>query len=41
MRENPGSSNLVPRVLIVLHDLAMVAFVWVGLRWLAKRQRPW
>ena len=36
MRENPGSSSLVPRVLIVLHDLAMVAFVWVGLRWLAS-----
>jgi FlaA1/EpsC-like NDP-sugar epimerase len=36
MRENPGNSNLVPRVLIVLHDLAMVAFVWVGLRWLAS-----
>lgn len=36
MRENPGNSSLVPRVLIVAHDLAMVALVWVGLRWLAS-----
>jgi FlaA1/EpsC-like NDP-sugar epimerase len=25
----------LPRLLIVLHDLAAVAFVWLGLRWLA------
>lgn len=28
-------SSLVPRLLIVLHDLAMVVVVWLGLRWLA------
>lgn len=32
----PGMSALLPRLLIVLHDLAMVAFVWVALRWLAS-----
>ena len=35
MRANTGNSSLVPRVLIVAHDLAMVALVWMGLRWLA------
>ena len=28
-------TSLVPRLLIVLHDLAMIVAVWVGLRWLA------
>ncbi|HQZ30865.1 MAG TPA: nucleoside-diphosphate sugar epimerase/dehydratase [Arenimonas sp.] len=32
----PGVSGLLPRLLIVLHDLAMVAFVWMALRWLAS-----
>jgi FlaA1/EpsC-like NDP-sugar epimerase len=31
-----GLSALLPRLMIVLHDLAMVAFVWVALRWLAS-----
>ncbi|WP_290890272.1 nucleoside-diphosphate sugar epimerase/dehydratase [Arenimonas sp.] len=35
MKKNAGASVLLPRLLIVLHDLAMVAFVWLGLRWLA------
>jgi len=28
---------LLPRVLIVLHDLIMVALLWLGLRWLAGK----
>lgn len=36
MKLFPGLSALLPRLLIVLHDLAMVAFVWVALRWLAS-----
>lgn len=28
-------TSLMPRLLIVLHDLAMIIAVWVGLRWLA------
>lgn len=36
MKVSPGASNLLPRLLIVLHDLAMVAFVWIALRWLAS-----
>ncbi len=28
---------LLPRVLIVLHDLFMIALLWIGLRWLAAR----
>lgn len=32
----PGLSARLPRLLIVLHDLAMVAFVWVALRWIAS-----
>ncbi len=28
-------SSLVPRLLIVMHDLAMIVAVWLGLRWLA------
>lgn len=28
-------TSLVPRLLIVLHDLAMIVAVWLGLRWLA------
>lgn len=32
----PGLAVLLPRLLIVLHDLAMVAFVWIALRWLAS-----
>lgn len=36
MKLNLGAlSSRVPRLLIVLHDLVMVALVWVGLRWLA------
>lgn len=35
MKQLAGASSLMPRLLIVLHDLAMVAFVWLGLRWLA------
>jgi FlaA1/EpsC-like NDP-sugar epimerase len=31
-----GLSALLPRLLIVVHDLAMVAFVWIALRWLAS-----
>src|SRR5690606_7196966 len=27
---------VVPRALIVVHDLLMVCFVWIGLRWLAS-----
>ena len=29
-------TSLLPRLLVVLHDLAMVVFVWVALRWLAS-----
>ena len=36
MNASPGSSHLLPRLLIVLHDLAMVALVWLALRWLAS-----
>jgi FlaA1/EpsC-like NDP-sugar epimerase len=36
MKLFPGLSALLPRLLIVLHDLAMVAFVWIALRWLAS-----
>ena len=36
MKLFPGLSALLPRLLIVLHDLAMVALVWVALRWLAS-----
>lgn len=36
MKLTPGASLVVPRLLIVLHDLAMIALVWVGLRWLAS-----
>ncbi|WP_374602278.1 polysaccharide biosynthesis protein [Arenimonas sp.] len=28
-------TSLMPRLLIVLHDLAMIVAVWLGLRWLA------
>lgn len=36
MKLNLGAlSSRVPRLLIVLHDLVMVALVWLGLRWLA------
>lgn len=36
MKLNLGAlSSRVPRLLIVLHDLVMVALVWMGLRWLA------
>ena len=35
MKQYAGASMLLPRLLIVVHDLAMVAFVWLGLRWLA------
>ncbi len=35
MKKYAGASTLLPRLLIVVHDLAMVAFVWFGLRWLA------
>ena len=31
------SGILIPRLLIVLHDLAMVAVTWLALRWLASR----
>ena len=31
-----GLSALLPRLLIVIHDLAMVALVWIALRWLAS-----
>ena len=36
MKWFPGLSVLLPRLLIVLHDLTMVALVWVALRWLAS-----
>ncbi len=36
MKLAPGASSVFPRLLIVLHDLAMIALVWVGLRWLAS-----
>ena len=36
MKLKPGASLVLPRLLIVLHDLAMITFVWVGLRWLAS-----
>ena len=36
MMSFPRLSVLLPRLLIVLHDLAMVALVWVALRWLAS-----
>jgi FlaA1/EpsC-like NDP-sugar epimerase len=36
MKLTPGASSVVPRLLIVLHDLAMIALVWIGLRWLAS-----
>lgn len=29
-------SIVLPRMLIVIHDLAMVALVWLGLRWMAS-----
>ncbi len=29
-------TNLLPRFLVVMHDLAMLVFVWVALRWLAS-----
>ncbi|HEX5694081.1 MAG TPA: hypothetical protein VFY00_05630, partial [Arenimonas sp.] len=29
-------TSLLPRLLIVLHDLTMVVVVWLGLRWLAS-----
>ncbi|MBW8313253.1 MAG: polysaccharide biosynthesis protein [Rhizobium sp.] len=36
MKLNLGAlSSRVPRLLIVLHDLVMVALVWMGLRWRA------
>ena len=36
MKLNLGAlSSRVPRLLIVMHDLVMVALVWLGLRWLA------
>ncbi|WP_188310240.1 nucleoside-diphosphate sugar epimerase/dehydratase [Arenimonas fontis] len=31
-----SAALLVPRLLIVVHDLLMIAFVWSGLRWLAS-----
>ena len=36
MKASLGPSHLLPRLLIVLHDLAMVALVWLALRWLAS-----
>lgn len=36
MKHKPGTSTVLPRLLIVLHDLAMIAGVWIGLRWLAS-----
>ncbi|MBP6597271.1 MAG: polysaccharide biosynthesis protein, partial [Arenimonas sp.] len=36
MKLRPFASSLLPRLLIVLHDQAMVAGVWVALRWLAS-----
>ena len=36
MKFFPGLSAFLPRLLIVLHDLAMVGLVWVALRWLAS-----
>ncbi|MBW8368190.1 MAG: polysaccharide biosynthesis protein [Arenimonas sp.] len=36
MKFFPSLSVLLPRLLIALHDLAMVALVWVALRWLAS-----
>ncbi len=36
MNLRPLASSLLPRLLIVLHDQAMVAGVWVALRWLAS-----
>ncbi|MFY2764904.1 SDR family NAD(P)-dependent oxidoreductase [Arenimonas sp. MALMAid1274] len=36
MRVYSGASSVLPRLLIVLHDLAMVALVWTSLRWLAS-----
>src|SRR5690349_11491027 len=36
MKHKQGTSTVLPRLLIVLHDLAMIAGVWVGLRWLAS-----
>jgi FlaA1/EpsC-like NDP-sugar epimerase len=36
MKSNFAASNLLPRMLIVLHDLAMVAAAWFALRWLAS-----
>ena len=34
-RPTRSFTRLLPRLLIVLHDLAMIVAVWVGLRWLA------
>ncbi len=36
MKSTLGASLVIPRLLIVLHDLVMIGLVWVGLRWLAS-----
>ncbi|GAB2655137.1 polysaccharide biosynthesis protein [Arenimonas aestuarii] len=36
-RPTRSFTRLLPRLLIVLHDLAMIVFVWVALRWLASK----
>lgn len=36
MKVYSGATSVLPRLLIVLHDLAMVALVWYFLRWLAS-----